>query len=339
MTTMRAVQVGKPGAPFELVQREIPVPGKGQVRIKVEACGVCHSDSIAKEGYAPGIPYPIIPGHEVAGVIELVGEDVAGWTVGTRVGVGWFGGHCGHCEPCRRGDLIDCKNIAIPGLNYDGGYADYMVTPANGLVRIPDDLSTEDAAPLLCAGVTTYNAIRNSGARPGDVVAILGLGGLGHLGVQFAAKMGFNTVAIARGADKEPFAKQLGAHHYIDTTVEDASAALRELGGAKTILATVPDSKAMSDLVSGLKERGTLVIVGVGAEPIQLSAMDLIPANRMIKGHASGAAIDSEDTLNFSALTSVRPMIETMPLEKAAEAYEKMMSAKARFRMVLTTTA
>lgn len=339
MATMRAVQVANPGASFELVERPLPQPKAGQVRVRVHACGVCHSDSIAKEGYAPGIPYPIVPGHEVAGVIDEVGEGVIGWTKGTRVGVGWFGGHCGHCEPCRRGDLIDCKNIAVPGLNYDGGYADYMVTPANGLVRIPDDLSSEDAAPLLCAGVTTYNAIRNSKARPGDVVAVLGLGGLGHLGVQFSSRMGFRTVAIARGADKELFARQLGAHHYIDTSTQDAASELAKLGGAKTILATVPDSEAMSKLVPGLKERGTLIVVGVGTEPIKVSALDLIPANRSVEGHASGAAIDSEDTLNFSSLASVRPMIETMPLEKAAEAYDKMMSAKARFRMVLTTGA
>ena len=339
MPTMRAVQVSKPGAPFELVKRERPKPGRGEVLVKVQACGVCHSDAIAKEGLFPGIPYPIIPGHEVAGVIDEVGEGVVGWTVGTRVGVGWFGGNCGHCEPCRRGDLIDCQNIRIPGINFDGGYAEAMVAPQSGLVRIPDDLSTEDAAPLLCAGVTTYNSLRNSGARPGDVVAILGLGGLGHLGVQFAAKMGFRTVAIARGADKESFAKKLGAHLYLDTEKQNAAAELGKLGGAKTILATVPNSQAMSELIPGLSVRGKLVVIGVGAEPIQVSAVDLIATNRTIHGHASGASIDSEDTLKFSVLTAVRPMIETMPLERASEAYEKMMAAKARFRMVLTTGA
>lgn len=338
-TTMRAVQVPRAGGPFQLVERKLPKPAFGEVRVRVQACGVCHSDSIAKEGLFPGIPYPIVPGHEVAGVIDEIGEGVVGWTVGTRVGVGWFGGHCGRCEPCRRGDLIDCQNIRIPGLSYDGGYAEAMVTPANGLVRIPADLANEDAAPLLCAGVTTYNALRNSGARPGDVVAILGLGGLGHLGVQFAAKMGFRTVAIARGADKKGFATQLGAHLYIDSAVQDAAAELTKLGGAKTILATVPNSKATSELIPGLSVRGTLIVIGVGAEPAQFSAVDLIPANRMIKGHASGAAIDSEDTLNFSVLTQVRPMIETLPLDRAAEAYEKMMTARARFRMVLTTGA
>lgn len=339
MAKMRAVQVAQPGGPFELVEREVPKPGRGEVLIRVQACGVCHSDSIAKDGLFPGIPYPIIPGHEVAGVIEAIGEGVAGWAEGARVGVGWFGGHCGHCEPCRRGDLIDCQNLNVPGLTFDGGYAEAMIAPASGLVRIPDDLASEDAAPLLCAGVTTYNALRNSGARPGDTVAILGLGGLGHLGVQFAAKMGYRTVAIARGADKAAFAHQLGAHVYIDSDVQDPAGELAALGGAKTILATVPNAAAMSQLVPGLAVRGVLVVIGVGAEPIQVSAVDLIPANRSIKGHASGASIDSEDTLNFSVLSKVRPMIETMPLERAADAYERMMSAKARFRMVLTTGA
>lgn len=336
MPKTRAIQVAKAGAPFELVEREQRPPGRGEVRIRVQACGVCHSDSIPKEGLVPGIPYPIIPGHEVAGVIDETGEGVEGWTVGTRVGVGWFGGHCERCEPCRRGDLIDCRNLRIPGLNCDGGYADEMVAPANALVRIPEDLSVEDAAPLLCAGVTTYNSLRNSGARPGDTVAVVGIGGLGHLGVQFAAKMGFRTVAVARGADKETLARQLGAHVYLDSERQDVAAELTRLGGAKTVLATVPDSKAASAVIPGLAARGTLVIIGVGAEPIQISAFDMISQNRTVKGHASGAAIDSEDTLNFSVLSGVRPQIETMPLERAAEAYEKMMSAKARFRMVLT---
>jgi D-arabinose 1-dehydrogenase-like Zn-dependent alcohol dehydrogenase len=337
MATMRAIQVREPGAPFELVERERPTPGYGEVLVRVQACGVCHSDSIAKDGLFPGIPYPIIPGHEVAGVIEEIGEGVVPWTAGTRVGVGWFGGHCGHCEPCRRGDLIDCQNIKVPGLSYDGGYADYMLTPANGLVRIPDDLASEDAAPLLCAGVTTYHSLRDSGARPGDTVAILGLGGLGHLGVQFAAKMGYRTVAIARGADKEALAKELGAHIYIDSAAVNAAEELTKLGGAKTILATVPNAPAMTELVPGLSVRGVMIVIGVGGEPIQVSATDIIPTNRTIQGHASGAAIDSEDTLNFSVLSGVRPKIEVMPLEKATEAYDKMMAAKARFRMVLTT--
>jgi D-arabinose 1-dehydrogenase-like Zn-dependent alcohol dehydrogenase len=337
MTKMRAIQVREPGAPFELVEREKPSPGFGEVVVRVEACGVCHSDQIAKDGFAPGIPYPIIPGHEVAGVIDAVGEGVVPWTVGTRVGVGWFGGHCGHCEQCRRGDLIDCQNIRIPGLNYDGGYADFMVTPANGLVRIPDDLASEDAAPLLCAGVTTFQSLRESGARAGDTVAILGLGGLGHLGVQFARQMGYRTVAIARGADKEALAKELGAHIYIDSAATSAAEELKKLGGAKTILATVPNAQAASDLIPGLAVRGVLMVIGVGGEPIQVNALDVIATNRTVQGHASGAAIASEDALKFSALSGVRPKIEVMPLERAGDAYDRMMSAEARFRMVLTT--
>jgi D-arabinose 1-dehydrogenase-like Zn-dependent alcohol dehydrogenase len=339
MRTMRAIQVAHKGGSFELVEREVPQPGFGEVRVKVEACGVCHSDSIAKEGYLPTVPYPIVPGHEIAGVIDAVGDGVVGWTAGTRVGVGWFGGHCGRCEPCRRGEMVSCSNLRIPGINCDGGYAEAMISPADALVRIPDDLASVDAAPLLCAGVTTYNALRNSGARAGDVVGILGLGGLGHLGVQFAAKMGFRTVAIARGADKAALARELGAHHYLDSAEQDVAAEMKKLGGAKVILATVPNAKAMSEVIPGLAVRGTLVVVGVGAEPIQVSALDLIPGNRSIKGHASGTAIDSEDTLNFSVLSGVRARVETMPLERAAEAYERMMSAQARFRMVLTTSA
>jgi len=272
-------------------------------------------------------------------VIDAIGDGVAGWAPGTRVGVGWFGGHCGRCEPCRRGDMVSCVNLRIPGVNCDGGYAEAMVAPANALARIPDDLTSAEAAPLLCAGITTYNGLRNSGARPGDVVGILGLGGLGHLGVQFAAMMGFRTVAIARGADKAGLAQQLGAHHYLDSAQQNVAAELTKLGGAKTILATVPDSDAMSNVIPGLAVRGTLVVVGVGAEPIKVSARDLIPGNRTIKGHASGTAIDSEDTLKFSVLSGVRARIEMMPLERAAEAYERMMSAQARFRMVLTTAA
>jgi D-arabinose 1-dehydrogenase-like Zn-dependent alcohol dehydrogenase len=339
MRTMRAVQVAHKGGPFQLVERPMPEPGSGEVRIKVEACGVCHSDSIAKDGLFPTVPYPIVPGHEVAGVIDAIGDGVVGWTPGTRVGVGWFGGSCGRCEPCRRGDMVSCLTKPIPGITCDGGYAEAMVSPVDALVRIPDDLASADAAPLLCAGVTTYNALRNSGARPGDLVGILGLGGLGHLGVQFAAKMGFRTVAIGRGGDKAGLARSLGAHLYVDSAAQNVAAELMTLGGAKVILATVPDSKVMSDVIPGLAVRGTLVVVGVGTEPLQVSALDLIPGNRSIKGHASGTAIDSEDALNFSVLSGVRPRIETMPLERAAEAYERMMSAQARFRMVLTTAA
>jgi alcohol dehydrogenase/propanol-preferring alcohol dehydrogenase len=337
MTKMRAIQVSKKGGPLELVERELPQLGRGEVRVRVQACGVCHSDIIAKEGVLPSVPYPIIPGHEIAGVIDAVGEGVIGWSVGTRVGVGWFGGHCGRCDPCRRGELIDCRNLRIPGINYDGGYAEAMVAPADALALIPDELSPVDAAPLLCAGVTTYNALRESGARPGDLVAILGIGGLGHLGVQFAAKMGFHTVAIARGVDKEPLARKLGAHIYLNSQTQDVVAELGKLGGAKTILATVTSGKAMSSVIPGLAVRGKLVVVGVGADPIQVAPFDLIGGSRTIVGHASGASIDSQDTLAFSALSGVRPTIETMPLERAAEAYDKMMRNEARFRIVLTT--
>ncbi len=337
MAKMRVIQVGKKGGPFELVERDLPQPGPGEVRVKVQACGVCHSDSIAKDGLFPSVQYPIVPGHEIAGVIDAVGSGVIGWTAGTRVGIGWFGGHCGRCEPCRRGDLVDCRNLRIPGVTYDGGYAEAMVAPADALARIPDDLTAADAAPLLCAGVTTYNALRESGARPGDLVAVLGIGGLGHLGVQFAAKMGFRTVAIARGRDKEALARQLGAHVYLDSRSQDVAAELTRLGGAKTILATVTSGKAMSAVIPGLAVRGRLVVVGVGMDPIEVSAFDLIGGSRSVTGHASGASIDSEDTLAFSALTGVRPTIETMPLERAAEAYDKMMRNEARFRMVLLT--
>jgi D-arabinose 1-dehydrogenase-like Zn-dependent alcohol dehydrogenase len=339
MSTMRAIQVASKGGPLELVTRALPEPGRGEVRVKVQACGVCHSDAIAKEGLFPTVRYPVVPGHEIAGVIDAIGEGVIGWEVGARVGVGWFGGHCGRCEPCRRGDLIDCRNLRIPGITYDGGYAEAMVAPADALALIPDDLSAVDAAPLLCAGVTTFHALRESGARPGDLVAILGIGGLGHLGVQFAAKMGFRTVAIARGADKKPLALQLGAHVYLDSNAQDVAAELTALGGAKTILATVTSGKAMSAVIPGLAVRGKLVVVGVGADPIEVSAADIVLASRSVVGHASGASIDSQDTLAFSALSGVRPTIETLPLERAAEAYDKMMRNEARFRMVLTTGA
>jgi len=339
MPKMRVMQIAQKGGPFELVERELPQPGRGEVRIKIQACGVCHSDSIAKEGLFPSVPYPIVPGHEIAGVVDALGEGVVGWEAGTRVGVGWFGGHCGRCEPCRRGNLIDCRNLRIPGVTYDGGYADAMLAPADALALIPDDLAAVDAAPLLCAGVTTFDALRKSGALAGDVVAVLGIGGLGHLGVQFAAKMGFHTVAIARGAEKEPLARQLGAHVYLDSQTKDVAAELTKLGGAKTILATVTSGKAMSAIIPGLAVRGKLIVLGVGMDPIEVSPLDLIGGSRSVVGHASGASIDSQDTLSFSALTGVRPTIETMPLERAAEAYEKMMRNEARFRMVLTTGA
>ena len=339
MSTMRVVQVATKGGPLELVTRPLPEPGPGEVRGKVQACGVCHSDSIAKEGLFPNISYPIVPGHEIAGVIDAVGEGVIGWSAGQRVGVGWFGGHCGRCEPCRRGDMVDCRNLRIPGVTYDGGYAEAMVAPADALALSPEELSPVDAAPLLCAGVTTFNALRESGARPGDLVAILGIGGLGHLGVQYAAKMGFRTVAIARGTEKKALALQLGAHIYLDSQTQDVAAELTKLGGAKTILATVTNGKAMSAVIPGLAVRGKLVVVGVGMDPIEVSTADLIGGSRTVVGHASGASIDSQDTLAFSALSGVRPTIETMPLERAAEAFDKMMRNEARFRMVLTTGA
>ncbi len=337
MTHMRAVQVTVANGPLELVERDIPEPGARHVRIKVQACGVCHSDSITQQGLFPGIQYPRVPGHEVVGIIDAVGADVPEWKVGQRVGVGWYGGHCGHCRSCRRGDFITCANGLIPGVSYDGGYADYMIAPFEALALVPDDLSSEDAAPLLCAGITTFNALRNSGLRAGDLVGILGVGGLGHLGVQFAAKMGCHTVAIARGADKEPLARKLGAHHYIDSKAQDVAAELTKLGGARVVLATVTNSDAMAATIGGLGVDGKLLILGASAEPLQVSPLDLLMARRGVAGWPSGTSIDSEDTMGFSALTGVRPMIETMPLEQAAAAYDKMMSGAARFRMVLTT--
>ncbi len=335
MAKMRAVQVTRAGS-LEFVERDIPEPGRGEVRVRVEACGVCHSDSFTVEGQWPSLEFPRIPGHEIAGVIDAVGPGVVGWRVGQRVGVGWFGGHCGHCEPCRRGWLIDCRNLRIPGISYDGGYAEAMVAPADALAAIPDELGAADAAPLLCAGVTTFNALRRSGAMPGDVVAILGMGGLGHLGVQFANKLGYRTVAIARGGDKEALARKLGAHHFIDNAKDDVAAALNRLGGARTVLATITSAKAMTPVIDGLAVRGRLVVVGVDAEPIQVSPLQLISASRSVVGHVSGSSIDAEDTLSFSKLSGVRPMIETMKLAQAPEAYARMMRGDARFRMVLT---
>lgn len=337
MPKMRAVQIPRPGGPFELVERDIPEPGPGWVRIKVEACGICHSDSLVKEGHWPGIQYPRVPGHEVAGVIDAVGAGVAEWKSGQRVGVGWYGGHCDHCESCRRGDFITCRNGKICGISYDGGYADYMIAPAQALARIPDELPAADAGPLLCAGITTYNALRKSGARAGDLVAVLGVGGLGHLGLQYAAKMGFNTVAIARGKDKEPLARQLGARHYVDTTSQNPAEELTKLGGARVILATVTNAKAMSAVVAGLGIDGKLIVIGAAPEPLEVPALLLLGGRRTITGWPSGTAIDSEDTMNFSVQAGVRSMNEVFPLERAADAYARMMSGKARFRVVLTT--
>ena len=305
----------------------------------LQACGVCHSDAFTIEGGVPGIEYPRVPGHEIAGRIEAVGEAVVPWKVGQRVGVGWFGGNCGHCDPCRRGDMISCVNGLVPGIAYDGGYADHVVVPQSALASIPDDLSAEDAAPLLCAGITTFNALRESGARAGDLVAVLGIGGLGHLGVQFARRMGFETVAIARGTDKEEQARSLGAHHYVDSTGTDVADALQVLGGATTILATVTAPAAMSAAVGGRRPRGRMVVVGASTDPMQIPPFALIPGSTGVVGHASGTSKDSEDTLRFSALQGIRPMIETYPLEQAAEGYARMMSGGARFRVVLTTGA
>lgn len=337
MSKMRVMQISQPNGPFELGERDIPAPGAGSVRIKVDACGICHSDSLTKEGTYPGIQFPRVPGHEVAGVIDAIGTGVVGWTEGQRVGVGWHGGYCGHCDPCRRGDFFACVWGRVTGITYDGGYADYMIAHASALALLPEELSPVDAGPLVCAGVTTFNSLRNSGARPGEVVAILGLGGLGHLGVQFAAKMGFKTVAIARGSDKEPLAIQLGAHHYIDSHSQDAAAELLKLGGAKIILATVTNAAAMSAALAGLGVKGKLIVLGAPHEPLAVPAFLLIGGSRSVAGWYSGTSIDSQDTLAFSQLSGVRAMTEVFPLERAAEAYERMMSGKARFRVVLTT--
>jgi D-arabinose 1-dehydrogenase-like Zn-dependent alcohol dehydrogenase len=336
MPTMQAVQVANAGGPLELVERDIPEPAAGHVLIKVQACGICHSDSLTKEGHWPGLQFPRVPGHEIAGVIARTGADVEGWSVGQRVGVGWHGGHCGHCERCRHGDFVLCQNAQIPGISYDGGYAQYMVAPQEALARMPDDLSDVDAAPLLCAGITTFNALRHSGARAGDVAAILGIGGLGHLGVQFARKMGFVTVAIARGQDKAPLARQLGAHHYIDSSAQNVGESLQALGGARVILATVTNGEAMSAALAGLGVNGKLIMVGVAQEPVEVPVTQFIMGRQSVQGWPSGTAADSQETLAFSAISDVKPMIEEYPLERAAEAYDRMMSGKARFRVVLT---
>jgi D-arabinose 1-dehydrogenase-like Zn-dependent alcohol dehydrogenase len=337
MPRMRVVQVPNANGPFELVERDIPEPGRGQVRIRVQACGICHSDSFTKQGIFPGLQYPRVPGHEIIGLIDALGRDVPDWKAGARVGVGWHGGHCGHCAPCRRGDYLSCVRGQVPGISYDGGYAEYMLAPFEALASVPAELSSVDAAPLMCAGITTYNVLRHSGARPGDLVAVLGVGGLGHLGIQFAAKMGFRTVGIARGADKGALARKLGAQHYIDSTAQDTAAELTRLGGARVILATVTDAKTMSAAVDGLGIDGRLMVVGASSEPIEVAPIALIRGRHSLQGWPSGTASDSEDTLAFSVLTQIRPMIEKYPLERAAEAYERMMSGKARFRVVLTT--
>jgi len=333
---MKSVLVEQAKGPFKLVDEKIVEPARGQVRIKVQACGVCHSDMFTKEGAWPGISYPRSPGHEIAGVVESLGEDVADWKVGERVGVGWHGGNCFRCEPCRRGEFINCRFLKIPGISYDGGYAAHVIAPVEALAHIPDALKPEEAAPLMCAGITTFNALRHSGAMPSDLVAVQGIGGLGHLGVQFAAKFGYDVVAIGRGEDKQGLALKLGARRYIDSTRQDVAAELGKEGGARAILATAPDAKSFGPLVDGLGVQGNLVIVGASAEPFSVSSFQLIGAQRTITGWPSGTSKDSEDTLKFAAQTGVRAMIETFPIERAADAYERMMAGKVRFRAVLT---
>jgi D-arabinose 1-dehydrogenase-like Zn-dependent alcohol dehydrogenase len=334
---MRSVQVSKPKGALEVIERNIPEPGLAQVRIKVQACGICHSDSFTKDGLFPGIQYPRVPDHEIAGVIDALGEGVNEWKPGQRVAVGWHGGHCGRCESCRRGDFITCRYLQVPGISYDGGYADYMVAPTEAVAVIPNELSATEAAPLMCAGITTYNALRNSGARVGEVVAILGIGGLGHLGVQFASKMGFNTIAIGRGKDEEELVKRLGARQYIDSRSQNAVEELTKLGGAKVILGTVPSGKAMSSILDGLAVNGKLIMIGVSEEPVEVPPALYVIGRRSLVGWPAGTSIDSQDTLSFSVMSGVRPMTEVYPLERAGEAYEQMMSGRARFRAVLTT--
>ena len=334
---MRSVQVSEPNGALEMVERDMPEPGAAQVRIKVQACGICHSDAVTTLGLLPGIKYPRTPGHEVAGVIDKVGNSVTEWKIGQRVGVGWHGGHDGTCEHCRRGDFVYCQFAQVPGISYDGGYADYMIAPTEAVASIPDELSAAEAAPMMCAGITTYNALRNSGARIGDVVAIFGVGGLGHLGIQFASKMGFKTIAIGRGKDKEELVRKLGATHYIDSKSQNPVEELVKLGGAKIILGTGPGGKAMSTILGGLAVNGKLITIGASDEPIEVSPNFFLFGHRAVVGWLAGSSIDSEDTLSFSVSSGVRSMNEVFPLERAAEAYELMMSGKARFRAVLTT--
>jgi alcohol dehydrogenase len=337
MPTFRAAQVAEPHGPFSIVERELSEPGRDHVRITVEACGVCHSDSAFIDAALPNVTFPLVAGHEIAGRIDALGDGVSGWAVGDRVAVGWFGGHCGVCLPCREGDFIHCVNMQVPGWSYPGGYAEKVVVPANALARIPDALSAVEAAPMGCAGVTTYNALRRSAAGSGDLVAVLGIGGLGHLGVQFANKLGFEVVAIARGTGKQEEALKLGAHHYIDSTAGDVAQALQALGGAKVVLATAASSRAMSPAIDGLRHNGELIVVGVDSEPIPVSPLQLIFGSKTVHGHPSGTARDVEETLHFAALTGVRAMIETLSLAEVGAAYDRMMAGRARYRMVVTT--
>jgi alcohol dehydrogenase, propanol-preferring len=335
-STYKAVEVSAPGK-LSVVERPVTEPGAGQVRIRVEACGVCHTDAATITGIYPGLKLPRVPGHEVVGCIEALGSGVSKWKIGQRVGVGFFGGEDGVCEPCRRGDMVQCQNPVVPGVTVDGGYAEVMIAEARGIASVPDELTSAEAAPLLCAGITTYNALRNAGLRGGDLVAVQGIGGLGHLGVQFARQMGFRTVAIGRGRDKEKLAKDLGADVYIDAAADDVPAALQRMGGARAILATGTSGDAMGPLVAGLAVRGKLIVVGVPGDPIQLNAFPLVFGGRSIYGSLTGTPIDNEDALAFSVQEKIRPMIETMPLERAADAYARMMQGKPRFRMVLVT--
>jgi D-arabinose 1-dehydrogenase-like Zn-dependent alcohol dehydrogenase len=333
---MKAAQIAKAGGDFEIVEREIPKPGAGQVLIKVQACGVCHSDVFVKEGLWPGLQYPRVPGHEVAGIIDELGAGVTGWRQGQRVGIGWYGGRDSTCIECRRGRFLYCHNLQVAGISYDGGYQQYMVAPVEALAGIPDTLSDAEAGPLLCAGVTTFNGLRHSGASPGDLVAVEGIGGLGHLAVQFASKFGYRVAAIGHGTETASLAKKLGASVYIDSKTTDAAKELQKLGGAQAIVATAPSSKAMSELIDGLAPTGKLIVIGISPDPVAVAPLQLISGERSIQGSAVGTATDSEETMNFAELTGVRPMIETYPLEKAGEAYARMMSGKAQFRVVLT---
>jgi D-arabinose 1-dehydrogenase-like Zn-dependent alcohol dehydrogenase len=333
---MRVAQIPKAGADFQIVDREIPKPGPKQVRVKVQACGICHSDVLTKDGLWPGIQYPRVPGHEIAGVIDELGAEVSEWKLGQRVGVGWHGGQDGTCLSCRRGDFRNCRNLKIPGISYDGGYQQYMVAPVEALAAIPESLNALEAAPLLCAGITTFNALRHSGALPADLVAVQGIGGLGHLGIQFANKFGYKVAAIGRGPENAALAKKLGASVYIDSKATNAAEALQKLGGAQVILATAPSSKAMSELIDGLGPNGKMMVIGATSDPMEVAPAQLISGSRTIQGWAAGTPTDSEDTLRFAELTGVRPMIETYPLERAGEAYARMLSGKAQFRVVLT---
>ena len=335
MAKMRAIQVSKAGGPFELVEREIPEAGPDQLRIRVEACGICHSDAFVKFGAFPGLQLPRIPGHEIAGQVDAIGEGVSAWKVGDRVGVGWHGGHCFECTACRKGLFINCEKAKVCGISYDGGYAEFAVVPQEAVARMPAELSAVEAAPLLCAGITTFNALRNSGARAGDTVAVQGIGGLGHLGLQYAAKMGFRTIAVSRGADKEALARQLGAHEYVDTELGSAAEGLQKLGGADLVLATAPNAEAMASTLGGLKARGKLLIIAAPQSPVPLSAFSML-SGKTVAGWPSGTAIDSEETLSFSALSGVRPRIERFKLEQAEEAFAKVMENRVRFRAVLT---